>query len=109
MRTDGDRDTYSYETLSWIGKVSLWLSHRIVATNLGAGRWLDVLSGHKSLLQSSQLSNSLISEFFSIDRSLDPSLAVAGLNLVEQQVDRLLPYPTDFFANVTIINGLEHL
>lgn len=109
MRTDETRATYGYETLSLIGKVSLWLSERIVVSNLRAGRWLDVLSGHKSLLQSSQLSNTLITQFYSIDRTLDASLAVHGLNLVEHQVEKELPYPDDFFANVTFVNGLEHL
>src|SRR5687768_4458339 len=105
----GSRGPYSYETLSLIGKLSLWLSQRVVVSNLRDGRWLDVLSGHKSLLQTSQLANKRISEFHSIDRTLDPALAAKGLNALEHHVERELPYAADFFANVTIVNGLEHL
>jgi SAM-dependent methyltransferase len=109
MAKEGTRTAYSYETLSLLGKLSLRLSHRAVVSHLRPGPWLDVLSGHQSLLQRSQLGNPAITAFHSIDRTLDVSLASDGVNLTELVVDRELPYAADSFANVTIINGLEHL
>jgi SAM-dependent methyltransferase len=100
--------TYRYESLPLIGKVSSWLSQRLVLSHLRSGTWLDLLSGYRSSLQVSQL-HSRATTLYALDHRLDPRLRSYGINLTEMHVDGSLPYRDHVFDNVTIINGLEHL
>jgi SAM-dependent methyltransferase len=100
---------YSYEALPLIGKLSLMLSHRLVLANLVPGTWLDLLCGHRAILQRENAADARIRGFYALDVTLDPSLADRRFHLTESLVDRTLPYRDGVFDNVTLINGLEHL
>jgi len=100
---------FSYDSLSFIGKISLLISISTIQSKLKKGSWLDILSGYKALIQLSQRRNSKISSFYALDHRLDPKLSKIGFYLKEIYIDRTLPYKQNMFDNITITNGLEHL
>ena len=102
-------DALAYEDLLLLGKVSFWLSQRVITSRLRPGSWLDLLSGSQALLQRLQRKNRRITSFHALDHQLDPELRSLGIELHEQYVDGSLPFPSETFDNVTVVNGLEHL
>lgn len=101
--------TFDYSNLSTIGKISFRMSAFNVTSKLISGNWLDILCGYKSLLQASQINNPKISSFCSLDHKLDKKLLNLGINLKELYIKKKLPYGNNYFDNISIINGLEHL
>ena len=99
---------FDYNNLSLFGKVSLWFGNNIILSSMIPGKWLDVLSGYRSLLQKSQIKNKKY-ELFSLDFKLDKSLKESGINIKESKIRNRLPYISGKFNNVTMVNGLEHL
>ena len=100
---------FDYDSLPFVGKVSLRISHRLIVSQLRRGTWLDLLSGYRALLQASQRDNPNIDAFYALDHKLDPALASCRFHIDEMDVDRTLPYRDEMFENITILNGLEHL
>ena len=105
-----DRKESSDENkMSFLGKLSLRLSNRIVTSNLAGGSWLDLLCGYNPQLQLSQVNNKKITNFTALDFKINKVAKNTKLNIIETVIDRNLELPKESFANVTIINGLEHL
>jgi len=102
-------DIFNYNLLPWYGRLSLALGNRAILNNLTRGSWLDVLCGYQAILQQSQKSNPLITEFHSLDHKLDKRMASKKFHLKEAFIDDKLPYKKNQFENITIVNGLEHL
>jgi SAM-dependent methyltransferase len=102
-------DTFRYESLPAVGRVSLWLGNRRVVRHLKPGTWLDLLCGERALLQRSQLASRKFTALYAADHTLDATLSDVGVNLTACRVDRELPYADAAFDNITLINGLEHL
>lgn len=92
-----------------ISRISLAMSNKQVTKGLVSGSWLDLLCGYNSKLQSSQLENSKIKKFISLDFSLNKQITKKGIVPIETSIDNKLSFPTASFENVTLINGLEHL
>ena len=102
-------DIFNYNNLPFYGRFSLWIGNRAILKNLVKGSWLDVLCGYQVILQQTQIDNTLISEFHCLDHKLDKKLKSKKFHLKEAYIDAKLPYKTDSFDNITIVNGLEHL
>lgn len=100
---------FDYDTLPLLGRLSLRLSNSLVVSHLQPGVWLDLLCGSRAMLQLSQRSNTATSRFYSLDHSLDPELSQLEFHLTEYTLGRTLPYESEMFDNITIVNGLEHL
>jgi len=100
---------YDYDALPALGRLSLRLSNRLIESGLKSGDWLDLLCGYRALLQRSHHRNSAISGFYCLDHTLDPDLSEYGFHLTESAIDKMLPYESETFENITIVNGLEHL
>jgi len=100
---------FHYRTLPSVGKLSLYLSTRLIVKNLRHGNWLDILSGYRAHIQMTQRDHPRVTEFHALDHALDPGLRDAGFQLHETHIDTALPFEDGTFDNVTIVNGLEHL
>ncbi len=103
------QEIFDDQNLSVLAKASLKLSNSIVVKNLKSGSWLDLLSGYGARLQRSQVNNSRVIKFVSLDRKLNKNLNVFGIYRKELQLNKKLPIMDRSFDNITIINGLEHL
>lgn len=102
-------EIFDKDRMSLMGKVSLWLSIRSVVGGLVRGRWLDLLSGFDSELQRNQIRNKNISEFVSLDCKLNKKLSSTGITIKQIMFDKKLPFRSDYFENITLVNGLEHV
>jgi len=103
------KETFQYERLPFYGRLSLKLGNRVVLKNLKKGNWLDILCGYEAKLQSSQINNKQITQFFCLDHRLDQGLLKNKFIKKEFYIVDTLPYKDNLFDNITIINGLEHL
>jgi SAM-dependent methyltransferase len=95
--------------LPFYGRFSSFLANQAVVPRLVAGRWLDLLCGYDAALLAAHLGETKITEFHALDHRLSPELNALGLRLHECYIGTELPFEEQFFENVTMINGLEHL
>lgn len=103
------KQVFDYNHLSSWGRYSLWLGNRKIYSSLKAGSWLDILSGFESLLQVNRLRSNKITDFHCLDIKLNERLSKLGIKCKEYLLKDKIPFGSNCFDNVTIVNGLEHL
>lgn len=103
-----------FSELSIFGKLSRFLSYRLVLKNLKKGNWLDLMSGYNAdlLREGKKLftgNSKMISDYYALDIKLNKKLKTLNIKTFESLIRKKIAFKDNTFDNISVIDGLEHL